>query len=65
MNISLIEEAGILSSYRNQTNFMISLNIVFSNGGKKNKIKSNSLLKTVPLTWKHCQEVRLKLKDLF
>lgn len=64
MNISLIEEAGILSSYRNWTNFMISLNIFFPNGGKKKK-KSNSLLKTVPLTWKHCQEVRLKLKDLF
>lgn len=39
MNISLIEEAGILSSYRNQTNFMISLNIFFSNGGKKKKKK--------------------------
>lgn len=49
MNISLIEEAGIFS-YRNQTNFIISLNI-FSNGGRK---KPNSLLKRVSLICKHC-----------
>lgn len=34
MNISLIEEAGILSC-RNQTNFIISLNILFPMEVKK------------------------------
>lgn len=63
MNISLIEEAGILSSYRNWTNFMISLNIFFPNGGKKKKNPTlclkqfpshENIVRKSALNWKTC-----------